>query len=72
MAKGSQYVCQQCSAKETSSDMRGPKLESKSNFRYHSSYVTSTFCCITIHYHLLFFSTFSLAEDPPCDLQITA
>ena len=30
MSKGSQYVCQQCSLKETSSDIRGPKLESKS------------------------------------------
>jgi len=34
VSKGSQYVCQQCSAKETRSDVRGPKLESKSNARY--------------------------------------
>ena len=34
VSKGSQYACQQCSAKETRSDVRGPKLESKSSVRY--------------------------------------
>ena len=33
VSKGSQYACQQCSAKETRSDVRGPKLESKSSVR---------------------------------------
>lgn len=42
VSKGSEYVCQQCSAKETSSDVRGPKLESKSNVRYNAFYTCNS------------------------------